>query len=89
MALTYIAFRECVFEDDPPFWKNIRENRDPEEDDFMRETREEYIATDDGAKLSLVDLEGKKRYFIFTKGGVVDIASNVATFQDGWQEKLA
>ncbi len=89
MAITYIAFRECVFEDDPPFWKNIRENRDPEEDDFMRETREEYIAMGSGAKITLVDLEGKKRHFIFKNTGVVDIVGNVVVFQDGWQEKLA
>ena len=89
MARTYIAFRERVFEDDPPFWKNTIENEDPEEYDQLRDTREMYIALNDGAKLSLVDLEGKKRHYIFKSTGVVEIVGNVAVFQDGWQEKLA
>ncbi len=84
MARTYIAFRECVFDDDPPFWENIIERRDPEEDDSMRDTREMYVAHGDGAKLSLVDLEGIKRHFIFKNAGVVEIVGNVVVFQDRW-----
>ncbi|MBM3911125.1 MAG: hypothetical protein FJ356_05700 [Thaumarchaeota archaeon] len=77
MPKTYIAFVECTFYDNPP-WRNSRENADPESDEADADSRECYIAEDNGAKLSLVDLLGKRRNYTFNKYGVVEIVGNVA-----------
>lgn len=86
MAKTYIAFIECTFHDDPPFWNNRREFDDPEDNEKYPDPREQYIAQDNGARLSLVDLKGTRRDFTFKQHGVVEIIGNVAIIID-WQLK--
>jgi len=85
MAKTYIAFLECTFHDDPPFWNERREFDDPENEKYP-DPREHYIAKDNGARLSLVDLKGKRRDFTFKQHGVVEIIGNVVIIID-WQLK--
>ena len=84
MAKTYIAFLECTFLDDPPFWNERREFTDPEDIEKYPDPREHYIAKDNGARLSLVDLKGTRRDYAFKKGGVVEIIGNVVVIID-WQ----
>ena len=85
MPKTYIAFIECTFYDNPP-WQNSRECADPESDEADADSREQYIAQGDGARLSLVDLGGIRRNFIFNKHGVVEIIGNVAVIVE-WHLK--
>jgi len=85
----YIAFIECTFHDNPPFWIQSGELDDPEESSSLSDTRELYIAQDNGARLSLVDLGGTRRYYSFIKHGVVEIMGNVATIIDRYAEELA
>ena len=59
---------------------------DPEESTHLSDTREQYIAQGDGARLSLVDLGYKRRNFIFNKHGVVEIIGNVAVIVE-WHLK--
>ena len=82
MAKTYIAFIECTFHDNPP-WNERRELDDPENEKYP-DPREQYIAKDNGARLSLVDLKGKRRDFTFKQHGVVEIIGNVVIIID-WQ----
>jgi len=89
MSKTYIAFIECTFHDDPPYWMESRENEDPEEVDTRSDTRELYIARNDGARLSLVDLGGTRRYYSYQRHGVVEIVGNVAVIIDRFVEELA
>lgn len=89
MSKTFIAFIECTFHDDPPFWKESKEFGDPEESSSLSDPRECFIAQDDGARLSLVDLGGTRRYYNFKKHGVVEIMGNVATIIDRFAEELA
>jgi len=84
MSKTYIAFLECTFHDNPPLWKERREDVDPEGMEEHTDPRECYIAQDNGAKLSLVDLRGKRRDYTFKQGGVVEIMGNVIMILD-WQ----
>ena len=86
MSKTYIAFLECTIHDDPPYWNERREFDDPESEEEHSDPREQYIAKDDGAKFSLVDLNGKRRDYTFRQGGVVEIMGNVAIIID-WQLK--
>ena len=83
MAKTYIAFLECTFHDNPPLWNNTREFNDPENEEYP-DPREQYIAKDNGARLSLVDLRGTRRDYTFKQHGVVEIIGNVAIIID-WQ----
>ena len=87
MPKTYIAFIECTFFDNPS-WENTRERADPESDDADADSREQYVALNDGAKLSLVDLDGTRRNYTFIKGGVVEIVGNVAIIVE-WHLKEA
>ena len=87
MPKTYIAFIECTFFDNPS-WENTRERADPESDDADADSREQYVALNDGAKLSLVDLGGTRRNYTFIKGGVVEIVGNVAIIVE-WHLKEA
>ena len=85
MPKTYIAFIECTFHDNPE-WVEHEEFNDPEESTHLSDTREQYIAQGDGARLSLVGLGGKKRNFIFNKHGVVEIIGNVVVIVE-WHLK--
>ena len=85
MPKTYIAFIECTFYDNPS-WQNSRERADPESDEADADSREQYIAENDGAKLSLVDLNGTKRNYTFKQHGVVEIVGNAAIIVE-WQLK--
>ena len=87
MSKSYIAFIECTFYDNPP-WHTCRERADPESDEADADSREQYIAENDGAKLSLVDLNGTRRNYTFNKGGVVEIVGNVAIIVE-WHLKEA
>ncbi len=84
MSKTYIAFLECTIHDNPPFWHERREFVDPESDEANSDSREEYIAEKEGAKLSLVDLNGKRRDYTFKQGGIVEMMGNVVMIID-WQ----
>ena len=88
MSKTYIAFIECTFHDDPPYWINSRERQDPESIDPFSETREMYIAENHGARLSLVDLGGTRRYYEFVQHGVAEIIGNVVVIIDRFAEEL-
>ena len=85
MPKTYIAFIECTFYDNPE-WVEHEAFNDPEESTHLSDTREQYIAQGDGARLSLVDLGCKRRNFIFNKHGVVEIIGNVAVIVE-WHLK--
>jgi len=84
MSKIFIAFIECKIYGDPPLWEMEGERMDPEEYESLPNTREFHIAIGDGAKVSLVDLAGTRRYYIFKAGGFIEILGNVAIFKDDY-----
>jgi len=87
MAITFIAFIECVIDTSlPRKWHTVYgfpqiENVTPQS--------AVYKAIQDGAELSLVDLKNDRRYFSFKLDGEAHINNNILVFDSEWTEELA
>ena len=84
MAITYIAFVECVFTP-KSFWYTMYGFPKLEE----QKTDALYKANKDNAEVRLVDIEGNRRYFNFINGGEVRVVNNVIAYDDEWSEEIA
>ncbi len=86
MAITYIAFIECVFTP-KPYWKTVcgfPQLDNPRTDGLYKAWMNEE------AELRLVDIKGDRRYFRFKVNGEVRVVNNVVVFDDEWvAEELA
>jgi len=84
MAITYIAFIECVLDKRSRaahrIWETI--SGFPRMDDVA--TRAIYKARVDEARVDLVDINGTRRYFSFQQDGEIHIINNVIAFDDVW-----
>lgn len=84
MAITYIAFIECVFTP-KSFWYTIYGFPKLEE----QKTDALYKANKDDAEVRLVDIKGDRRYFNFIDGGEVRVVNNVIAYDDEWADEIA
>lgn len=84
MAITYIAFIECVLDKRDPSeyrrWTTV--SGFPQMSDIT--TRSIYKAKVDDARVDLVDINGTRRYFSFRRDGEINIINNVIVFDDDW-----
>ena len=84
MAITFIAFIECVFR--PRIsWSVVYGFpylEEPTTDGL-------YKAITDGAEVALVDIKNDRRYFSFKDEGEVRVVGNTIVFDDEWAEELA
>lgn len=84
LAITYIAFIECVLTP-RHLWKTIYgfpQLEDPRTDGL-------YKANEDDAEIRLADIKENRRYFRFVRNGEVRIVNNVIVYDDEWSEEIA
>lgn len=82
MAITYIAFIECVLETEewsPRFYSK----------DYNPVNRNKFIATADKSHASVVDIACLRRYFEFHRDAHVYIVNNVFVYESDTMEELA
>src|SRR5689334_3443966 len=84
MAITYIAFIECVLDkrNKGEYKRWITVSGFPQMSDIT--TRSIYKARVDDARVDLVDINGTRRYFSFRLDGEINIINNVIVFDDDW-----
>ena len=84
MAVTYIAFIECVLtpKRDWDVVYGFPHMEDPRTDAL-------YKASTEKCEIRLVDIKSDRRYFGFKTGGEVRVVNNVVVFDDDWTEELA
>jgi len=89
MAITYIAFIECVLDkrERGEYTKWYTVSGFPTMDDET--TRAIYKAKQNEARVDLVDINGTRRYFNFRKDGEIHIINNVIVFDHDWVEEEA
>ena len=82
MAITYIAFIECVLETEewsPRFYGK----------DYNPTVRNEYTASADKSHASVVDIAGLRRYFEFHRHAKVYVVNNVLVYESDTAEEIA
>ena len=84
MAITYIAFIECVFTPKSSWYTvyGFPQLEDPRTDGL-------YKARKADAEVRLVDIKGDRRYFNFRRDGEVRVVNNVIVYDDEWSEEMA
>ncbi len=89
MAITYIAFIECVLDkrEQGEYKKWYTVSGFPNMDD--QSTRGIYKAKQNEARVDLVDINGTRRYFNFRKDGEIHIINNVIVFDHDWVQEEA
>lgn len=89
MAITYIAFIECVLDKrkEGEYRRWITVSGFPQMSDIT--TRSIYKATVDDARVDMVDINGTRRYFSFRRDGEINIINNVVVFDDDWVNEEA
>ena len=84
MALTYIAFIECVLHPNGHWTRKVGAP------DFADNVGDQYTPKGKDAQMSLVDIKNDRRYFKFhNHDAVVRIVSNVTVFDNDDAEELA
>jgi len=85
LAITYIAFIECVFTPRTSWYTvyGFPQLENPRTDGL-------YKARVEGAEARLVDIKNDRRYFSFRAGGEARVVNNTIIFDDEWiKEELA
>ena len=81
MAITYIAFIQCVIKNHW-FPESLAPNYDPTK-------RNEYKSYDDDAEIDLVDISETRRYFKFKRNVKVHIVNNVFVYDSDFGDEIA
>lgn len=82
MAITYIAFIECVLETEEWFPRFYSKDYDPT-------LSNKYTASADKSHASVVDITGLRRYFEFHRDAKVYVVNNVLVYESDTVEELA